>query len=75
MSDIIDRAQEVEAERTGRLIAAHRARSVAQGDGRCETCSEPIPAARLKAEPDALRCVECQTLFERKEAIRVGFHR
>ena len=31
----------------------------------CEDCGNPIPAARLKANPAALRCVPCQTKFER----------
>ncbi|MDT8956638.1 TraR/DksA family transcriptional regulator [Aeromonas caviae] len=53
----------------------HRARPKPRGDGICCDCDEPIPIARLHAEPDAPRCIECQTLFERKEAIRVGFHR
>lgn len=75
MSDPIDRAQQLDAERTGRLIAAHRARAKPCGDGICCDCDEPIPTARLNAEPDAPRCIECQTLFEHKEAVRVGFHR
>lgn len=75
MSDPIDRAQQLDAERTGRLIAAHRARAKTIGDGICCDCDEPIPIARLQAEPDAPRCIECQTLFERKEAVRVGIHR
>lgn len=32
----------------------------------CIDCGEPIPAARLKAVPGALRCVECQRLFEQQ---------
>jgi DnaK suppressor protein len=27
--------------------------------GRCESCGEPIPAERLAAVPDAVRCVNC----------------
>jgi DnaK suppressor protein len=36
-------------------------------DGRrlCLKCEEPIPDARLKANPDAVRCVECQAKHER----------
>jgi len=33
---------------------------------KCETCDEPIPAKRLKANPQATRCVECQTLAEKR---------
>lgn len=32
----------------------------------CVDCGEPIPAARLKAVPDAIRCVDCQQLFEKR---------
>lgn len=27
--------------------------------GRCEDCGQPIPSARLKALPEAARCVLC----------------
>ncbi|MGW0858209.1 TraR/DksA family transcriptional regulator [Streptomyces sp. NPDC002690] len=27
--------------------------------GRCESCGEPIPAARLEIRPEATRCVAC----------------
>ena len=27
--------------------------------GRCERCLEPIPAGRLRALPEAVRCVSC----------------
>lgn len=32
----------------------------------CVDCGEPIPAARLKAVPEAIRCVECQHIFEKR---------
>ena len=32
--------------------------------GLCEDCSEPIPFERLRIEPEALRCVACETLHE-----------
>ena len=32
--------------------------------GRCEGCSKPIPALRLKAMPQARYCVQCQARFE-----------
>ena len=31
----------------------------------CEDCGNPIPAARIKANPEAIRCIGCQTIFER----------
>jgi DnaK suppressor protein len=34
--------------------------------GECIDCHEAIPFDRLKAEPQALRCVACESLHERK---------
>jgi RNA polymerase-binding transcription factor DksA len=36
--------------------------------GRCADCELEIPYERLKAEPAALRCVECQGVHERTYA-------
>lgn len=33
--------------------------------GRCAACGEDIDFLRLQAQPAALRCAACQTLFER----------
>ena len=33
--------------------------------GVCTDCGEKIPAARLRAKPEAIRCVECQIVYER----------
>ena len=32
--------------------------------GICADCDNPIPAARLAVQPNAERCVQCQTDFE-----------
>lgn len=37
----------------------------ASGPHCCIDCGDPIAAARLKAAPHAVRCIECQTEFER----------
>jgi DnaK suppressor protein len=37
--------------------------------GQCESCGQDIPQARLQAEPTALRCVQCQELFEKTHAV------
>ena len=34
--------------------------------GRCAACDEPIPAARLLANPAAVRCIRCQEALERR---------
>jgi DnaK suppressor protein len=36
--------------------------------GRCIDCDQPIPIARLKAEPTAERDVKCQELYEKTHA-------
>jgi DnaK suppressor protein len=36
--------------------------------GICIDCEQPIPLARLEANPTAERCIACQTDFERAEA-------
>ncbi|NTV94121.1 MAG: TraR/DksA family transcriptional regulator [Thiobacillus sp.] len=33
--------------------------------GACADCGNPIPAARMVANPAAQRCIDCQTAFER----------
>lgn len=37
----------------------------AGGYGICESCGHRIPAARLKYQPAATRCVECQSHWDR----------
>ena len=36
--------------------------------GLCDSCGQEIPQARLQAEPTALRCVQCQELYEKTHA-------
>lgn len=76
MSDLFDRASELEAAERDRLIAKVRARHQAPPDedehGRyCLDCAVIIPPVRV-VQVGAVRCVECQTLREHKEAGRVG---
>lgn len=42
----------------------NEARRVAVGGGDCSDCGEPIPLARRKAFPAAVRCLDCQIEFE-----------
>jgi DnaK suppressor protein len=37
--------------------------------GSCVDCDQPIPHARLEANPTAERCIACQTDYERAEAL------
>ena len=34
--------------------------------GYCVDCDEKIPYRRLLAEPEALRCIDCQQIYERQ---------
>jgi len=56
---------EVERDR-GELAAVQAAlqRIVDGRFGSCIECGEPIPLARLSAQPEAARCIACQTRFE-----------
>jgi RNA polymerase-binding protein DksA len=56
----------------GDLAALEAARQRIQSGtyGTCSDCGEPIGAERLKANPVALRCAECQTARERGAGAR-----
>lgn len=58
----LDRAQALEA-------ALRRARTDIPSRETCLTCDDPIPAER-QAIGGVIRCVHCQTLFEKFEAQR-----
>jgi DnaK suppressor protein len=51
-----------------RILQVERAlRQLANGAyGRCESCAEPIPPARLAAYPSATLCVGCKARDERR---------
>jgi RNA polymerase-binding transcription factor DksA len=40
--------------------------------GICEVCERPIDERRLQIAPHALRCIDCQTLFERTHFQKTG---
>ncbi len=64
--DVTDRATGLEeADRIGG-VALVQARLQGQGAEECEECGIEIPVARRKAYPSAVRCVECQSLRERR---------
>lgn len=64
--DVTDRAYGLEeADRIGG-VALVQARLQGQGAEECEDCGIDIPAARRKAYPSAVCCVECQSLRERR---------
>jgi DnaK suppressor protein len=61
-----DLAIALEERESAELVAIDRAlQRVADGSyGLCLQCGQPIPAARLHAQPTAERCVACQAMSE-----------
>lgn len=68
MTDLADRAQALEELERDAAIARHQRRPlavVAPDDGRaCADCGEPIPATRLQACPQAIRCIDDERRHE-----------
>lgn len=69
MTDIFDRAQELELRQREEALArqAERSRS-GPGLSHCADCGEEIPALRRLRVPGCTRCVPCQSDFERGAA-------
>lgn len=73
MSDIADRAGEIEEQqresslraRTGNVVELPR--HDRNGKRICLDCEERLSQKRLRASPDAVRCVECQGLHEKRQ--------
>jgi len=73
ISDVTEEVQESvarQSEQAAREILAARVRALAHVEARvregqyglCEVCGEPISRARLRALPEAVRCVLCAEL-------------
>ena len=69
-SDVMEAVQETlatEIEFASREVLVGRLEALARADekirdgtyGRCDVCGQPIPPARLRAMPEAVRCVPC----------------
>ena len=63
--DAADRAEEVNERAMARATFAVKERR-GRVLGRCEDCGDDIEPARLKVFPYAVRCLGCQTEWERK---------
>jgi RNA polymerase-binding transcription factor DksA len=64
LEEEIEQTEEIFIEEGERRIAEAR-RALADGTyGTCRDCGQEIPAARLEAVPEAVRCVGCQRRFE-----------
>lgn len=75
MTDILDRAGELEQRDRDAALARqaaaeseHERPFEIEGVRVCLDCFEPIAPARLAANHDAVRCVECQQDSERRRA-------
>ncbi len=63
----LEHAQALEqAERDAATQAAQRACAVV-GSAVCVDCDEPIESARREAVPSAMRCFDCQRIFEHRK--------
>jgi len=65
--DQADIAADREAAYLGDRLAAQRLKAAldAPGTAECADCGDPIPKARRRALPSAIRCLNCQEYFER----------
>ena len=64
LEEEIEETEEIFIEEAERRIAEARRALAAGSYGTCSGCGREIPAARLEAAPEAVRCVGCQRLFE-----------
>ncbi len=71
MPDLYDRAQEREQANTAAAQRAHAERQTPEppqqrvaGQVLCIDCGKSIEPRRLKAKPNAARCVDCQSAWE-----------
>ena len=55
-----------------RAIDAALLRMAEGSYGVCEACDKPIDVRRLNLTPQALRCIDCQTIFERTHFQKTG---
>jgi RNA polymerase-binding protein DksA len=61
----IDQSELIRDTQEFRELEAARERIAGGTYGTCEDCGRDIGIARLRAQPTARRCVECQTVHER----------
>ncbi len=73
MTDPIDRANDTAQFSNNLAIRQHRidhalpAQLVVDGVVECIDCGDEIPAKRLSALPNCVRCIDCQTMYEIRE--------
>lgn len=65
MGDIIDDANKIAAVHLNAALS-HIKTAKANGIADCIDCDDPIGVARKAAAPHAIRCVECQSYFDKE---------
>lgn len=67
MTDVYDRAQEMEQRQREQALAAQAAASRPQGNSleHCKDCGQAIPEKRRQAAVGCTRCIRCQTACEK----------
>lgn len=66
--DNADRAQIIIDQHRDNALARTRAHNPkTQGQTNCADCSDTIPKARRLAHPSAIRCIDCQQHYERRQ--------
>lgn len=68
MADDVDRATDHLERMEEQRVAARRPRPITRIHDWCIGCGEPIEPQRLKAVPDAARCIGCQSDYEKYES-------
>lgn len=66
MTDLVDRATEENDAWLNQQIRQHLSTLPANTVTDCMDCGEPIGVQRKAALPHAVRCIDCQSLLERK---------
>jgi phage/conjugal plasmid C-4 type zinc finger TraR family protein len=67
MTDVYDRAQEMEQRQREQALAAQAAASRPLGSSleHCDDCGQTIPEKRRQAAVGCTRCIQCQTAYEK----------
>jgi len=65
MSDLFDRASDLEQLQREEALARHRRPAAGPSYSHCEDCGDDIPAIRRQAVPGCTRCIVCQEVQER----------
>jgi DnaK suppressor protein len=76
--DEVDLANTVVSQESGFMLSQQASKELARVQdalerlkngnyGICESCDDPIPAKRLKAQPHATLCIQCQSELEHDE--------